>query len=109
MNIFLIGIAFFAALVLGYYLRKLIEYKESLEKQISELKEIADRRKLPYPAQAGLEDAIAIVIDILNNEEANSAYRNTRFQQLAERIKQVRSNPQHYDTQQPDKPPRKER
>jgi hypothetical protein len=105
MNInFIIAIAVLAGLTLGYYIRKLIERQESLEKQIAELSEIANRRKLPYPAQAGLEDAIAIVIELLNDDEATMAYHNARKKQLVERLKQVRSDPQKYDINQPDLP-----
>jgi len=99
--------AVFAGLFLGWHIRGLIARIDQLEKSNTELQAIAERRKLPYPAQAGLEDAIAIVIDILNSDEAAQAYRSTRIQQLAERIKQVRTDPQHYDIHQPDQPPRK--
>lgn len=104
MNNLMIAIALFAALLLGYYIRKLIEYKESLEKQISELSQIANRRKLPYPAQAGLEDAISIVIDVLHQHQAERAYEDAREKQLYDILRQVRSDPQGYDINQPDQP-----
>lgn len=97
-----IFLAMVAGTLLGWYIRKMIERQEKMEKQIAELNEIANRRKLPYPAQAGLEDAIAIVIDVINNDEAADAYRQTRINQLIDRLKQVRSNPQGYDINQPD-------
>lgn len=108
MNInLLIAIAILASFILGYYIRKLLERQENLEKQINELSQVAKRRKLPYPAQAGLEDAIAIVIEVLTQHSAWRAYDETRIEQLAEILRQVRSNPQGYDINQPDQPPRK--
>jgi hypothetical protein len=99
----LIGIAILAGSFLGWHIRKLIERQQQLEKQVAELKDIADRRRLPYPAQAGIEDAIAIALDIINEQEAVHAYTDTRINQLTERLRQVRSTPQSYDTNQPDK------
>jgi len=103
MNALLIGIAILAGSFLGWHIRKLIERQQQLERQVAELKDIADRRRLPYPAQAGIEDAIAIALDIINEQEAVHAYTDTRINQLTERLRQVRSTPQSYDTNQPDK------
>jgi len=100
----IVFIALIAGTFLGWYIRKMIGRQEILEKKVAELSEIANRRKLPYPALAGLEDAIALVIDIINSDEAAQAYRSTRILQLTERLKQVRSDPQHYDINQPDRP-----
>jgi hypothetical protein len=108
MNInLLIAIAIIASFVLGYYIRKLLERQEKLENQVNELSLIAQRRKLPYPAQAGLEDAISIVIEVLTQHDAWRAYDETRINQLSDILRQVRSNPQGYDTNQPDQPPKK--
>lgn len=107
----IIAIVFFALIVglfLGWYIRKLIERQESLEKQVADLMEISKRRKLPYPAQAGLEDAISIAIEVLTQHQAWRSYDETRIVQLSEILKSVRSNPQGYDINQPDSAPKKD-
>jgi len=97
-------VALLAGGTLGWLGRKLFERLDALERRVEELGAIAGRRKLPYPAQAGLEDAIAIAIELLDQHQAQRAYDETRIEQLAERLRQVRSDPQHYDVRQPDKP-----
>ena len=100
----LILLAKAAGIYLGWQGRKMFERQQSMEKQIEELTEIVKRRKLPYPVQAGLEDAIAIAIEIIDRQQAERAYEETRTNQLANRLRQVRSHPQRYDVDQPDKP-----
>jgi hypothetical protein len=105
----ILAVALVAGAFLGWQGRKLFDRIEGLEKKIEELSAIAGRRKLPYPAQAGLEDAIAIAIELLDQHQAQRAYDETRIGQLAERLRQVRSDPQHYDANQPDRATRRRR
>jgi hypothetical protein len=99
--------ALIAGLCLGWYIRKLIELQERLEKQVAELSQIANRRKLPYPAQAGIEDVIAIVGELLDDDEARTAYQNTRKSQLFDRLVKLRNDPQGYDINEASNAPRK--
>lgn len=106
MNILLIaGLSFalLAGVYLGWQGRKIVEQQRRLEKTIEELNEIVKRRRLPYPAAAGLEDAIAIAIELIDQHQAEMALEGTRLNQLWDRLRQVRSNPQGYDVNQPDK------
>lgn len=114
MNALLIALAITTALFLGWYIRLIVERAQRLEKQveesakkIEELSAIASRRKLPYPAQAGIEDSIAIVLAMLDEDEIEMAKRITLKNQLLDRLKIVRSDPQHYDIHQPINLPRK--
>jgi hypothetical protein len=99
------------ALILGVYLgwqgRKLIDRLEQLE-------QVSKRRKLPYPAMAGLEDAIALADDgqfenasmdqvitrlltILQHSEAARKYMDARLDQVADVLRTIRSDPHGYD------------
>lgn len=110
MTFLLIVATIFALLAggfIGWHGRKFIQRIETLE-------EIAKRRKLPYPAMAGLEDAIALCDDgqyesgsidkviaylltALQKDVAARKYLDIRFEQVQEVLKKVRSDPQGYD------------
>lgn len=73
--------------------------KEKQTKQEAELQALRDRRRLPHAAADGLEDAIAIVLDVLQEEEATRAYREARVGQLHHVLKQIRQEPAKYREQ----------
>jgi hypothetical protein len=99
----LLSAALLAGVLLGWGGRRFFERQEQLEKKVAELDEIVKRRRLPYPAQAGLEDAIAIAIGMLDDYQVQRAQDETRLGQLADRLRKVRSDPQGYDTRQPER------
>jgi hypothetical protein len=101
--IFLLAATMILGIYIGWRGREYVERQKRLEETIKEMNEIIKRRKLPYPTQAGLEDAIAIVIEVLDQHQAQKAFDDTRLNQLADRLRQVRSNPQGYDVNQPSK------
>lgn len=105
--------------LIGWWGRKFIARIETLE-------EIAKRRKLPYPALAGLEDAIALSDDAryennsmdrvisyllmaLQKDVAARKYSDARFEQVQDILKQLRSDPQGYDIDQPSATPPNDR
>lgn len=111
--IIIVVLALLAGGYIGWHGRKFIERFETLE-------EIAKRRKLPYPALAGLEDAIALTDDArfesssmdrviaylltaLQKDVAARKYLDARFDQVQEVLKTLRSDPQSYDADQPSK------
>lgn len=114
MTLALILIVFSALIAggfIGWHGRKFIQRIETLE-------EISKRRKLPYPTMAGLEDAIALSDDAqfesasmdkviayllmaLQKDVAARKYLDARFSQVQELLKQLRSDPQAYDIQNP--------
>lgn len=118
MNLVLIvavGLAIMAGGLLGWYGRKFIERIETLE-------EIGKRRKLPYPALAGLEDAIALSDDArfengsmdkmisfllmaLQKDIAARKYQDARFAQVIDILKVLRDDPQAYDSETPSTQP----
>ncbi len=106
-------VALLAGAFIGWQGRKLLHRIETLE-------EIAKRRKLPYPAMAGLEDAIALgddaqfesnsmdkviayLLTALQKDVAARKYLDVRFNQVQEVLKVLRSDPQSYDTKEQEK------
>lgn len=106
--IIIVVLALLAGGFVGWHGRKFMQRIETLE-------EIAKRRKLPYPAMAGLEDAIALCDDgqfesgsmdkvisylltALQKDVAARKYLYKRLDQVEEVLKEVRSDPQGYDT-----------
>ena len=104
-------LALLAAGYLGWQGRKFIDRIETLEA-------IAKRRRLPYPAMAGVEDALALIdlnqfesattdqiitafLTLFQKEMAARKYSDARFAQVKEILKTLRSDPQGYDINQP--------
>ena len=89
-NVLALIVAIIVAVVAGGYLgwqgRKIFDRQTELERKVDDLMEIVKRRRLPYPTAAGLEDAIAIAIEILDRNQAERVYENTRINQLAEQV-----------------------
>lgn len=109
--IVVVVLALLSGAFIGWHGKKFIQRIETLE-------EIAKRRKLPYPAMAGLEDAIALSDDAqfesasmdkviayllmaLQKDVAARKYLDARLSQVQELLIQLRNDPQAYDTQQP--------
>ncbi len=67
----------------------------SLQRQLDELKNLPKRHT--YSTAAGLEDAIAVLIDIRTRRHAE----DIRLSQATEILRQVRSGPQNYDQDRP--------
>lgn len=109
--IIIVIVALLAGGFIGWHGRRFIQRLETLE-------DISKRRKLPYPAMAGLEDAIALSDDarfengsmdkvieyllmVLAKDVAARKYQDARFSQVEEILKQLRTDPQSYDTEKP--------
>ena len=50
---------------------------------------------------AGLEDALAVALDLVREYEQSEVYAKARLQKLMEIIKQVRTGPHNYDPERP--------
>jgi len=87
------------ALIGGVLLGGLVAYIRyeliSLRKQLAELKALPKRHT--YATSAGLEDALAVLIDIQFRRDAESA----RLAQALEILRQVRGGPQNYSQDRP--------
>lgn len=111
--IIFLALALLAGGFIGWHGRKFIQRIETLE-------QIAKRRKLPYPAMAGLEDALALIDDsqyegasvdqvithlltILQKEIAVRKYTDARFAQVQDILKVIRADAQGYDADFPSK------
>lgn len=103
-----IGIAFalFVGIVAGFLLAQLSAWAKDVELQLEKLKARIDEveskpKRHTQATDAGLLDAIAISIDILNEYEASQKYSDARMRQLQQVLQRVRSGPYAYD---PDAP-----
>jgi hypothetical protein len=74
--------------------------REALYRQIDELKAAGPKRHT-YSTTAGLEDALAIAIDVITEYDASRKYTEARISQLRDALAKVREGPHAYD---PDKP-----
>lgn len=102
----LLAFCLIAGALIGWQGHKFIQRIESLE-------QISKRRKLPYPAMAGLEDALALIDDgqfetgsmdkvityllmLLQKDLAARKYLETRLDQVQDILMTVRADPQGY-------------
>jgi hypothetical protein len=75
--------------------------------RLDELEGIVARRRHTYPTTNGLEDSLAVTIDVLLDEQAHSEYRAARIEQLRRILGEVREGPLAYDSERPaDRRPR---
>ncbi len=92
-------IAFVSAL-LGAGLGGLIVHIQArlraIEKQVAEMQPPSNKRHT-YPTNAGLEDALAVLLDIQFRRDAETA----RLNQAMDILRQVRSGPHAYDQDRP--------
>lgn len=115
MNVFavvLVGLALLAALFVGWQMRRFFERIEALEAATR-------KRKFPFRGMEGLEDAVAIGLDVrqqnddvdafidalammLLRSEAMRKYSDARIAQMMEILRQVRRDPHSYDSTRPD-------
>ena len=83
-----------------------IQHYVTLEKQNKRLADQLAKRRHTYATADGLEDAMAVAIDLLLREEAAEKYRSARFNQLNEILGKVREGPLSYDSdRKADRPP----
>jgi hypothetical protein len=71
-----------------------------LEKEVIELKEAGPKRHT-HSTLAGIEDALAIAIDVLNEYAESQRFAQVRMTQLQNVLKTVRSDPNGYDQDKP--------
>jgi len=112
MNDYVVGLivmSLFIAIFAGWQSRKFIERVETLEKSLK-------TRKFPFRGMEGLEDAVAIGLDVrhqngdvdtyidalmgmLLKSERMRQYSDTRIEQMMSILKQVRRDPHSYEEQ----------
>lgn len=80
---------------------------EALRGELEALKEQLAKRRHPYPTANGLEDALAVAIDTILQEEAQSEYRRARLEQVRRIVGEVRVDPLGYDSERPADRPNK--
>ncbi len=108
MLILLVGVTFIGLFLLaaGIKLGRKFQHYDNLKTVNGELREQLTKRRHTYPTADGLEDAMAVAIDLLLREEAANKYRSARFNQLNEILGKVREGPLSYDSdRQADRPP----
>lgn len=91
---------------IGLKLGAKFKHYDTLEQQITRLEEQLAKRRHTYPTADGLEDALAVTIDLLLRQDAADKYRRARVAQLNEILGEVRKGPLSYDSDRPnDRPP----
>lgn len=103
LGLVLMALAFWGGMEFG----ALLERSERNAAELDELKAELARRRHPYPTANGLEDALAVAIDTLLQEEAQSEYRRARLEQLRRIVGEVRVDPLGYDSERPADRPKK--
>ncbi len=96
------------SLATGIKLGAKFHHYDNLKAQNAELKEQLEKRRHTYPTANGLEDALAVTIDLLLREDAAKKYRRARFDQLNDILGKVREGPLAYDTDRPNNRPEDE-
>lgn len=97
------GVAF------GYALASLRSHMRAIRQQIHDLAGKVDklsesqRTRNPYRTNDGLEDAIAVALDVLQQSRAEREYEDYRINQLRAILGQIRTDPDGYDSDQPNR------
>ena len=86
------------SLGVGITLGSKLRYFDGLEEHNKELRDQLAKRRHTYPTANGLEDALAVTIDLLLREDAAKKYRRARFDQLNDILGKVREGPLAYDS-----------
>jgi hypothetical protein len=76
-------------------LNKLFEQDEALRKELEDLKAAGPKRHT-HSTTAGLEDALAIAIDVITEYDASRKYTEARIGQLRGALAKLREGPNAY-------------
>ena len=98
----LIGLLF---LGLGIAVGATLRHVDHLERLTKEQEKQLAKRRHTYPTADGLEDAMAVAIELLLRQDAENKYREARYGQLREIIGKLREGPQEYDRDRPNNRP----
>ncbi len=104
MNVTLIGALMLAiGLVLGivitaifHQVRRQLTKQADLERRVTELED-CQKKRLPYATAAGVEDAIAVSLDVVRQFQEGKL----RAEQMLEILRLVRGGPEGYDPERP--------
>jgi hypothetical protein len=92
--------AIIASGLTGYGMARAWHAAQNLERRIThieeEVKQLKDRRRHPNPTADGLEDALAICLDVLQEYDASRQYTQARMRQVGDVLKIVRNDPHGY-------------
>jgi hypothetical protein len=86
---------------LGAVFAGILFWLRRVAERIDELEGILARRRHTYPTANGLEDSLAVTIDVLLEEQAQSEYRAARIEQLRRILGEVRQGPLAYNSERP--------
>jgi len=109
MAFLILGLVFFASgIFVGAWLLKLdqqLDRINRIEEEVKELRDQLKRRRHTYATQDGLDDAQAVLIDLVLRDQLEASYREARLGQLSEILGLVRAGPQKYDGEKPNHRP----
>ncbi len=93
---------------IGIKLGAKFQHYDTLEQRITELEEQLAKRRHTYPTANGLEDALALTVDLILRGDLERKYWRAQVDQLNEILGMVRAGPLAYDVDRPSKRPSKE-
>lgn len=97
-----IGLVFFAGgILVGSWLKHLDHRLEEIE----ELRDQLKRRRHTYATADGLDDAQAVIVEMLLRQKLEAEYAAARLAQLSEIVGLVQKGPQKYDGERPNHRP----
>ena len=102
MALLTIGLIFFAGgILVGSWLNHLDQRLEEIE----ELRDQLKRRRHTYSTAEGLEDAQAVIVELLLKKKREAEYDAIRLAQLSEIMGMVMRGPHEYDGEKPNNRP----
>ena len=102
MAVLLIGFIVFA---IGILIGAGLKHLDHRLEEVDELRDQLKRRRHTYATQDGLDDAQAVIIDLLLRDQLEAEYRDVRLAQLSEILGIVGRGPQEYDGERPNHRP----
>lgn len=100
----LVGLIILFAFMLGlvgvYLVYRLVKQLRSTDDRLREL-EKAGQKRHTHATIAGLEDALAVSLDIIRENESSKKYTDARLSQLNGILQELRSGPNNYDQNKP--------
>lgn len=86
---------------LGVVFAGILFMLREVNRRLDEVDAMMAKRRHTYPTANGLKDALAVTINLLLEEEAQSAYRDKRLRQVQRILGEVRQGPLAYDSERP--------
>jgi len=95
-EVILISLALIATGIVSIMADRFFKEHNQILKRLDDIEEQLGRKCHTYPTANGLEDAMAVAIDLLIRHEAEDAYRAARMERLRAILGEIREGPHAY-------------